>query len=79
MTDFLVLGESFCCSVSRLKLVAQLSKQPAKPLLIPVKINPVAIPLATESLLLRLSKGYSLELPGNISPRWLAEFLQCLG
>jgi hypothetical protein len=28
---------------------------------------------------LRLSKGYSLELPHNISPRWLAELLQCLG
>ena len=58
----------------------QLSNQPAKPLLIPVEIKPAAATThATASLWLRLSKGYSLELPGNISPRWLAELLQCLG
>jgi hypothetical protein len=64
---------------SRWFKIHQLSKQPVKPLLIPIEINPVATPVVTESLLLRLSKGYSLELPGNISPRWVAEFLQCLG
>ena len=31
MTDFLVLGESFCCSVSRLKLVAKMRKQKRRP------------------------------------------------
>jgi hypothetical protein len=56
----------------------RLSKPPAKPLLMPVEIKP-ATTHATESLWLRLPKGQALELPGNISPRWLAEFLQCLG
>jgi hypothetical protein len=56
----------------------QLSNQPAKPLLMPVEIKPAATP-ATESMWLRLPKGQALELPGNISPRWLAELLQCLG
>ena len=58
----------------------QLSDQPTKPLLIPVEIKHEADTLpATEPIWLRLSKGYSLELPSNISPRWLAELLQCLG
>ena len=58
----------------------QLSNQPTKPLLIPVEIKSAADTLpATEPIWLRLSKGYALELPGNISPRWLAELLQCLG
>jgi hypothetical protein len=58
----------------------QLSNQSAKPLLIPVAIIPVADTLPTaEPMRLRLPKGHSLELPSNISPRWLAELLQCLG
>jgi hypothetical protein len=57
-----------------------LSNQSAKPLLIPVEIKPVAANTqAIESLWLRLPKGHALELPGNTSPRWLAELLQCLG
>ena len=56
----------------------QSSKQPAKPLLIPVEIKPAATLQAPESIWLRLPKGQALELPGNISPRWLAELLQCL-
>jgi hypothetical protein len=56
----------------------RLSKPPAKPLLMPVEIKP-ATTQAIESLWLRLPKGQALELPGNISPRWLAELLQCLG
>jgi hypothetical protein len=57
----------------------QLSNQSAKPLLIPVEITPAANTQALESIWLRLSKGHALELPGNISPRWLAELLPCLG
>jgi len=58
----------------------RLLKSPAKPLLMPVEIKPAAAPTqAIESLWLRLPKGQALELPGNISPRWLAELLQCLG
>ena len=56
----------------------RLSKQPATPLLIPVEIKPAATH-ATASLWLRLPEGQSLELPSNISPRWLAELIQCLG
>jgi len=58
----------------------QLSNPPVKPLLIPVEIKPAAATTqATESLWLRLPKGRTLELSGNISPRWLAELLLCLG
>ena len=58
----------------------RLSKQPATLLLIPVEIKPAAATThATASLWLRLPKGQALELPVNISPRWLAELLQCLG
>ncbi|MDD5322385.1 MAG: IS66 family insertion sequence element accessory protein TnpB [Methylococcales bacterium] len=56
----------------------RLSKPSAKPLLMPVEIKP-ATTQAIESLWRRLPKGQALELPGNISPRWLAELLQCLG
>ena len=66
-------------SFSRWFKTYQLSNQSAKPLLIPVEIKPAAATTqATESLWLRLPKGHSLELPGNISPLWLAELLQCL-
>ena len=58
----------------------QLSNQSTKPLLIPVEIKPAAATTqATESMWLRLPKGHTLALSGNISPRWLAELLQCLG
>jgi len=43
-----------------------------------VEIKP-ANTQAIASLWLRLPKGHALELPGNTSPRWLAELLQCLG
>jgi hypothetical protein len=56
----------------------RLSKPPAKPILMPVEIKS-ANTQAIASLWLRLPKGHSLELPGNTSPRWLAELLQCLG
>jgi|SRR5450759_2532461 len=64
---------------SRWFKIYQLSNQPAKPLLIPIEINPAATLQAPESIWLRLPKGQALELSGNISPRWLAELLQCLG
>jgi hypothetical protein len=57
----------------------QLSNQPVKPVLIPVEIKPSCATQAIASLWLRLPTGQALELPGNISPRWLAELLQCLG
>ena len=56
----------------------RLSMPPAKPLLMPVEIKP-ANTQALASLWLRLPTGQALELPVNISPRWLAELLQGLG
>ena len=67
-------------SFSRWFKTYQLSNQSAKPLIIPVEIKPAAVTTqATESMWLRLPKGHTLALSGNISPRWLAELLQCLG
>jgi hypothetical protein len=67
-------------SFSRWFKTYQLSNQSAKPLLIPVEIKPAAVTTqATESMWLRLPKGHTLARSGNISPRWLAELLQCLG
>jgi len=48
----------------------------AVPKLIPVQLEPMASPGA---LLLRLGRGHQLEMPATVSPRWLAELLQCLG
>ena len=56
----------------------RLSNPPAKILLMPVEVKP-ATTHAAASLWLRLPKGQSLELPSDISPRWLAELIQCLG
>lgn len=45
--------------------------------LIPVQVQPV--PTASGVMVLRHAKGHQLELPVTVSPRWLAELLQCLG
>lgn len=45
--------------------------------LIPVTIRPVAPSL--DALKLRCPGGHALELPANVSPRWLGELLKCLG
>lgn len=60
-----------------LRIYHDAGKHPA-PSLIPIEINPAIIPIA-ETLRLRFSSGYTLELPASISPRWLSELLQCLG
>jgi hypothetical protein len=45
--------------------------------LIPVRVEaPVS---AAGCLVLRRSLGQQLEIPTSVSPRWLAELLQCLG
>jgi hypothetical protein len=49
-----------------------------QPALIPVTIKPAAAPLPAEALQLHLANGQTLELPGTVSPTWLAELLQCL-
>jgi hypothetical protein len=46
------------------------------PALIPVTIKPAVS--STESLYLRGSSGYTLQLPANVSPQWLGELLKCL-
>jgi len=45
--------------------------------LIPVRVEPLAS--AAESLVLHRGQGQRLEIPASVSPRWLAELLQCLG
>jgi hypothetical protein len=44
----------------------------------PVTIKPAAALLPAEALRLHLANGQTLELPGTVSPTWLAELLQCL-
>jgi transposase-like protein len=47
------------------------------PALIPVSIKPAAA-TSTEVLQLRCRGTHVLELPMNVSPRWLGELLSCL-
>ena len=48
-----------------------------RPALIPVEIQPA--PMASAGMMLHHAAGHRLELPATVSPRWLAELLQCLG
>jgi hypothetical protein len=45
--------------------------------LIPVRVEPAAP--AAGSLVLHCGQDQRLEIPASVSPRWLAELLQCLG
>jgi len=45
--------------------------------LVPVTIKPAAS--LTDSLKLRSSGDHVLEIPADVSPRWLGELLKCLG
>jgi hypothetical protein len=45
--------------------------------LVPVTIKPAAS--STDSLKLRGSGNHVLEIPADVSPRWLGELLKCLG
>ena len=45
--------------------------------LIPVRVERAVS--SSEGLVLRTSLGHRLEVPATVSPRWLAELLQCLG
>jgi hypothetical protein len=49
--------------------------------LLPVHIEEPAQSAVPEAhaLVLRTTHGYRLELAASVSPRWLAELLQCLG
>lgn len=48
-----------------------------KPALVPVTFQAEASPPLPDFMMLRLSSGHRLELPMSISPRWVAELLQC--
>jgi transposase-like protein len=52
-------------------------EKPRHPALIPVQVQP--LPTAVEPVVLRHAQGHRLEFPATVSPRWLAELLQCLG
>ena len=45
--------------------------------LIPVRVEPAAS--VAGSLVLHHGHGQRVEIPASVSPRWLAELLQCLG
>jgi len=48
-----------------------------KPALVPVTLQAEAAPPLSDFMMLRLSSGHRLDLPLSISPRWVAELLQC--
>ena len=47
------------------------------PALIPVRVEPAVS--AGEPVVLHSGQGQRLAMPASVSPRWLAELLQCLG
>lgn len=44
---------------------------------IPVQVTP-SLPATETAVVLKLTRGVQLELSTAVSPRWLAELLQCL-
>jgi hypothetical protein len=44
---------------------------------IPVQVTP-SLPATEAAVVLKLAQGIQLELSTTVSPRWLAELLQCL-
>lgn len=44
---------------------------------IPIQVTPT-LPTAEAAVVLKLTQGVQLELSTAVSPRWLAELLQCL-
>ena len=50
---------------------------PPQPGLIPVQVQP--LPTAAVGPVVLWHRGHKVEFPGAVSPRWLAELLQCLG
>ena len=44
---------------------------------IPVQVTP-SLPATEAAVVLKLARGIQLELSTAVSPRWLAELLQCL-
>lgn len=44
---------------------------------IPIQVTP-SLPKAEAAVVLKLTQGVHLELSTAVSPRWLAELLQCL-
>ena len=51
---------------------------PPQPGLIPVQVQPLPTAAAVGPVVL-WHRGHKVEFPGAVSPRWLAELLQCLG
>ena len=47
------------------------------PALVPVMLQAEASSPLSDVMILRLSSGHLLDLPMSISPRWIAELLQC--
>ena len=55
-------------------------ENPRQPELIPVQVQPVPVAQdAANGPVVLSHRQYRLEFPAAVSPRWLAELLQCLG
>lgn len=58
--------------------VRRLSKSPAMPGLLPVRIES-AVPMpAPQAISLRNERGWTLSLPGDVPASWLAELMRAL-
>ena len=55
-------------------------ENPRRPELIPVQVQPMPVAQnAANGPVVLSHRQYRLEFPAAVSPRWLAELLQCLG
>lgn len=58
--------------------VRRLSKSPAMPGLLPVRIESAAPVPALQAISLRNERGWTLSLPGDVPANWLAELMRAL-
>jgi hypothetical protein len=66
---------TFSARLSEFRAQAKAS-QPAPPVLLPIQVQPPALPKG--GIILHHGKGHRLELPANVSASWLAELMCCL-
>lgn len=58
--------------------VRRLTKSPAGPGLLPVRVAPAAPASAPPAIGLRSERGWTLSLPGDVPAGWLAELVRAL-
>ncbi|MEO5935315.1 MAG: hypothetical protein ABIQ08_17405 [Duganella sp.] len=54
----------------------RLTRSPAVPELLPVRVSPAAAP--SPAISLRNERGWTLSLPGDVPASWLAELMRAL-